>query len=283
MLANKKDVRKCLFCGRILHPGRVRRKGKSEEHIIPKWLMDHLEIRRLPVSPMRVHVGTRRILDVRDHYLETLTAGAVCGASNNGWMSGLEDAAKPILIRLIADPNQLTALTEQERIALSRWTFKTLAALNRSSTYGDPRNKHARSVPDSHLRLLALGRLPEDVIVVGGRSDSQRPLEWLQYAMWFAPKGVVLTETDRDRSYKIGLMLHHLVLAVAYYPSPQYRYFWVNTHHIPLWRGTKTVSLELNELADTSAPKSTSPQIELFLRNIFVVSEAVLESWGKAC
>jgi len=191
-------------------------------------------------------------------------------------MAELEGAAKPLLIRLIADPHQLTALTQDERNIVARWTFKTVAALNRASTYGDPTNEHARPVPDHHLQLVASGHLPEDVIAVGGGYASQRPLDWLQYAMWSAPQGVPLKEEDRQRSYKIGLALRDLVLAVAFYPSREYRYAGVKTHHIPLWEGKRGIVLVLDELFDTSAPKSTSPQLELFLRNLFVVSETWL-------
>jgi len=265
-------MRKCLFCGRVLHPSRVKNKGKSEEHIIPQWLMDHLGIRRLSVSPMRVHAATRRIMDVRQHQPDAMKSGAVCGACNNGWMSDLEVAVRPILIWLMADPHQLTTLTQDEKTIVARWMFKTVAALNRASTYGDPRNKDARSVPNHHLRLIASGQLPQDVVVVGGGYASQRPLDWLQYAMWSAPQGVPLKENDRERSYKIGIAFRDLVLAVAYYPSAEYRYSGVRTLHIPLWAGKRGIVLFLDELIDATPPKSTSPQLELFLRNLFLVS-----------
>src|SRR5437773_3570847 len=45
MATTKASVRECLFCCRILHPTRVRQRGKSDEHIIAKWLMDHLGVR----------------------------------------------------------------------------------------------------------------------------------------------------------------------------------------------------------------------------------------------
>lgn len=34
----------CLFCGRVLPPKRVKSGGKSDEHIIARWLLEHLGI-----------------------------------------------------------------------------------------------------------------------------------------------------------------------------------------------------------------------------------------------
>src|SRR5207249_433998 len=43
----KTIVKRCLFCGRVLQPKRAKHSGKTDEHIIAKWLMDYLGIRRL--------------------------------------------------------------------------------------------------------------------------------------------------------------------------------------------------------------------------------------------
>ena len=164
----KTIVKRCLFCGRVLQPKRAKHSGKTDEHIIAKWLMDYLGIRRLLITPMRVETATRRVIDGRRHHRESLKAGAVCGRCNIGWMSSLEIEAKPLLTRLIENPHQLTELTGPERMTVARWTMKTAAAFNRASTHGSLTDQDARPVPDEHLRQIAGGSVPQHVAVVGG-------------------------------------------------------------------------------------------------------------------
>lgn len=49
----------------------------------------------------------------------------VCEACNNGWMSDLENAAKPLILGLIKNGLELNDLTEEERRILARWAGKT--------------------------------------------------------------------------------------------------------------------------------------------------------------
>jgi hypothetical protein len=96
----------CLFCGRVLPPKRIK-NGKSDEHIIPQWLMDHLGLCTMPVTGMRWDVPSRQVLEHKQHGVRRFVSGGVCAGCNGGWMSQLETEAKPILIRLIADPHEL--------------------------------------------------------------------------------------------------------------------------------------------------------------------------------
>jgi len=269
-------VKRCTFCGRVLHPTRVKFAGKTGEDIVPRWLMDHLSIRRLPINPIRVSAASRQIIDIRYHHLDSLLA-PVCAACNNGWMSKLESTTKPILTRLIADPYRLGELTPEEKLVIARWTFKTAAALNRASTHGKPANVDARPVPDGHIRKIARGELPEDAIVVGGGYSSNKLFDWLQFSVWAAPKnGIPLSASDRERSYKIALCIGDLILAVAFYPSPEYRYGAIEGYHVPLWEGRRPLLL-VNDFVDTSPTVSGCLSAERFIRNIFVVSSTWVE------
>jgi hypothetical protein len=271
----------CLFCGTPLRPKKSKKDGKSDEHIIPEWLIDHLGIRKMVITPMRTESASGRILDARQHVLPAFVAGMVCGTCNRGWMSDLEQQSKPILVSLIADPNRLSSLSTDERNTIARWTLKTAAVLNRSSTYGSAADKLARPVPDSHLREVMNGWVPNDVVVVAGGYASSKPFDWLQYATWATPSNSIpLLETERNRSYKIGLAFRDLVLAVAYYPSSEYRYGVMEGHYVPLWEGGRGI-VPVPRQMDDSPAQSNSPVLEGFLRNLFVLSKTWLELVGN--
>jgi len=238
--------------------------------------MGHLGIQRLVVTPMRVDTASRRVMDIRQHNLGSLVAGTVCGRCNNGWMSQLEVSAKPLLTRLIADPRSLPQLSVEEKSSVARWAFKTVAALNRASTHGRLGDNLARPIPDEHLRQIASGNVPEDVIVVGGGYAFQKPLDWLQFATWAIPaNSMPLSATDRERSYKIAIGIRELMLGVAFYPSAEYVYGGIEGCHVPLWEGRKGLS-RVSQPIDTSITGAGSPAMEYFVRNIFVVSRTWL-------
>src|SRR5579883_3043438 len=165
-------TKRCLFCGRVLPPKRIK-NAKSDEHIIPQWLMDHLGLRTMPVTGMRWDVPSRQVIEHKQHAVRKFVSVGVCAGCNGGWMSQLENQAKPLLTRLIADPNELPKLTEQERYVIARWTLKTAAALNAAS-FGNPANPLDRPVPREHLKPLALGSFPDEVVVFAGGCPNDR-------------------------------------------------------------------------------------------------------------
>ncbi len=149
-----------MFCGNPLN--------RAKEHVIPQWLSKCLDIRGETVQPVRVEVSTGKLIDHRLHPLTKFVAGAVCTACNNGWMSTLEGQAKPILKNLMAQPMELRNLAPAQACLVARWTMKTGFCLNRSSTHGSFADEIARPVPDAHLQMVRLGKLPMDVLVIGG-------------------------------------------------------------------------------------------------------------------
>jgi hypothetical protein len=267
----------CLFCGLILHPSRSKRRGKSEEHIFAKWLVDHLAIRNTLITSLRLDVPSGGILDVRKHSVSAFVGGRICAECNNGWMSKLEEQVKPVLIRLIADPYELSNLSEDERHAVARWTLKTAGVLNRSSASGNSADSLGRLVPDEHLRIVRSGSIPNDVIVVGGRCPSNRIADALQDASWAFPNySSALRREDQNLSYKIALSFHSLLLAVAHYPNPDYCYGVNERSYVILWKGTRGVVRTNNEVGEVSLG-SNSLILGKFLLNIFVVSKTWLK------
>lgn len=122
------------------------------------------------------------------------------------------------------------------------------------------------------MRTLASGKLPNDVLVIGAGYQSSKTVDFLQYAIWTNPaNSIPLRLEDREFSYKVALSFRDLVLIAAYYPPANYAY-GINSHHyIPLWTGSRRV-IPIDHLMDESPTKSSSPQLELLLRNVSVVS-----------
>lgn len=255
----------CLFCGNLLQPKKNAQNAKSDEHVIPEWLQNYLGITGNPVTPTVFDVHNQYIVDRRRHVMGAFKAGTVCYDCNHGWMSALEEEAKPILMRLIEDPPLLRTLAEPERLTVGRWALKTPAVLNRCSSYGKPSDGLYRSVPDDHMRLVASGRLPDNVLVVGSRYQSHKAFDFLQFIHWIYP----LRVEDSYGSYKIALSFRDLVLIVVYFPSDDYAYVINRDYHIPLWAGSRLVHFD--DLMDDSPSQSSSPQLEALMRNISVV------------
>ena len=271
----------CVFCGCTLRSKKARSGGKSNEHIIPNWLMDHLGVRDMTITPTVTEVASGRIVDFRQHAVSAFVAGTVCGLCNNGWMSRLEGDAKPVLIPLIEDPHRLEELDLVQRTLIARWTLKTAAMLNRASAYSAPGNPMSRPVPDNHLREIMHGRFPSGVAVVGCGYPSSKTLDWMQFGTWITPSNSTpLLEEDRDRSYKIALAFRDLVLAVVYYPSAEYHYAVIEGHYVPLWVGDRGIIPVPRQLDDSPAV-TNSPVLEGLLRNIFVLSKTWVELVGN--
>jgi hypothetical protein len=271
----------CLFCGCTLYSKKTKTGGKSNEHIIPKWLMEYLGVPNMTITPTVTEVASGRIVDLRKHAVSAFVAGTVCGTCNNGWMSRLEGDTKPVLIPLIEDPRRLENLDQKRRALIARWALKTAAMLNRASAYSAPGNSMSRPVPDDHLRKIMNGGCPSGVVVVGCGYASSKPLDWLQFGTWITPaNSVSLLEEDRNRSYKIALAFRDLVLAVVYYPSADYHYAVIEGHYVPLWVGDRGF-IPIPRQLDDSPAVSNSPILEGLLRNIFVLSKTWVDVVGN--
>ncbi len=271
----------CLFCGCTLRSKKTKAVGKSNEHIIPGWLMDYLGVREMAVTPTLTEVASGRIVDIRKHAVSAFVAGTVCGTCNNGWMSDLEGDVKPVLIPLIEDPRRLETLNGKQRVLVARWALKTAAMLNRASSYGTPGRPLSRPVPEDHLREIVHGRFPSGVLVVGCGYAPSKPLDWVQFGTWISPSNSIpLREEDRNRSYKIALAFLDLVLAVVYFPSAEYHYAVIEGPYVPLWIGDRGF-IPIPRQLDDSPPVSDSPVLEGLLRNIFVLSKTWVELVGN--
>jgi hypothetical protein len=123
----------CLFCGRPW--GEVRR---SDEHVLARWMRQH-ESGLLKASQSaysagfdlddqaREFVELPTLVTTKKSSLLTLKTREVCSNCNNGWMSRLEEAARP-LIRQVAEAaqtGQSLSLTRDQARTLAVWCQKT--------------------------------------------------------------------------------------------------------------------------------------------------------------
>lgn len=117
-------ARKCIFC--------ETNNANSREHFYSEWMHD-----LLPVGPQGTYSGdfidqhpktkevTRHDRRVKPGELYTKKMKVVCRACNNEWMSGIEEAAKPILEPLIKGEKITLGAAQLE--VLAKWaTLKTI-------------------------------------------------------------------------------------------------------------------------------------------------------------
>jgi hypothetical protein len=113
---------KCMFCGK---------EGKrTYEDGWPNWLLAMFET--LPGNTATEYrtINGRRV-NVRENVKgrpSKRRRRIVCGPCNEGWMSNLEEAAKPILVPLILGEQR--PLSESDQRVLATWAIKTGMTLN---------------------------------------------------------------------------------------------------------------------------------------------------------
>src|SRR5271170_2899127 len=108
----------CLACGET-------KARASREHVFSRWLLEELVLLEAPISLYRRlpdGSSTQERVPVK---LDDFKLKRVCRPCNNGWMSDLETAAKPILLTLIRGSGTVDALAEEERLILAKWAGKT--------------------------------------------------------------------------------------------------------------------------------------------------------------
>ena len=109
----------CLSCG----PTTALESG---EHVFSKWLLKHIQAVRIPIIHFgyKVEDGSQQP-HLRQMRLNSFKLRQICKPCNNGWMSRLETAVKPIVLGLMAHTLTLEALNDEQRRVLARWAGKT--------------------------------------------------------------------------------------------------------------------------------------------------------------
>src|SRR5260370_24266136 len=100
----------CLFCG-------ANGEGVlTKEHVIPQWLLKHLD---LPADDQLFQGVASSVTETlvespRIHSTFNFVQGHVCEECNTGWMSRLEGVAKPVLVPLIEKERTIESLSPAE-------------------------------------------------------------------------------------------------------------------------------------------------------------------------
>jgi hypothetical protein len=227
-MANPEDDQRCLFCTRDLKD-----LGRAKEHIIPMWLQKEWGLSDKLLEP--THFDKQgNVVSSRRHRVSGLLAGHVCRRCNNGWMSDLEMAARPLILDLAEGRRKIRSLDNSEALLLARWTIKTCYALHAGSNY-------RKIVPnDRPPTILAENyRLPAGVFVVGHAYQKGQDFSWSQAQVWpllILEGGSTEIEKHLVRlSYKIALRLGGLYLMVFYIPTSHSRAVLRFGKHIPLY------------------------------------------------
>jgi hypothetical protein len=112
--------RTCLGCGVAL-TGEV----VTLEHALPQWLAKEIELPGVSLKHFRHNEEKPEDEVLRSHGLNTFGTNKLCAVCNNGWMSRLETAAKPLILGLMYQKTGITTLTDEARTILARWAVKT--------------------------------------------------------------------------------------------------------------------------------------------------------------
>lgn len=104
--------RSCVFCGST--------SNLTREHVLPDWLT---EIGLGPTPSEHRFGRLNRVPRPWPARPFTTTVKMVCAACNNGWLSALEGAAKPVLKPLIRGDSR--HLSDDDQILIAAWTYKT--------------------------------------------------------------------------------------------------------------------------------------------------------------
>jgi hypothetical protein len=149
----------CLFCGK--------NTKMTGEHIFGDWL-HNLGLKGKSILEVSQDDGEPQRRELPAGSLFSKRLRIVCEPCNNGWMSGLEEAAKPYLLDMFSGRVNIP-LDEGAQLVLARWAFKTIAVVN-------------QIVPSPIFPLAHCHEL----------SNSERPLEHAQ--IWIGSASVNISE-----------------------------------------------------------------------------------------
>ncbi len=148
----------CVFCG-VDGP-------LSREHVWPEWVRPYL-------SPEEPGTHTRTVIRAGEPEQQrtyssgpaSITVRSVCASCNNGWMSDLEVAAKPHVLRMIL--GKPTSLAGGVRDTVARWAVKTALVTGSRFEPSAPaafyRNFYENGTPSKRERVW-LGAFPHRAV-----------------------------------------------------------------------------------------------------------------------
>ena len=148
--------KRCIFCGGF---------GLSKEHVWSKWTYALVPNKPTDTHRRGHYVSSRanpRIIERREikayqGNVNTIRLRVVCKGCNNGWMSRLDSAVKPILSPLILGVS--TMLNERSQLILSTWIAMKAMVSEHSRTEDVASDQGERTYLMSDLRPPANYRI----------------------------------------------------------------------------------------------------------------------------
>jgi hypothetical protein len=215
-----------VFCHNALSRG-----TSAEEHILPRWLQKHLGISQHDVSLTLTRIYDLAVTAQRPtHPLNRFVAGFVCRSCNNGWMSKLEVAARPILEPLMDRTRLISDLAREELAVVARWAAKTAFMIDSVS--------FERRVPREHFESIFRGEItPINVTVFSHQHTATRPFWFHADASWNTGGYASYIEMVfiARAAYKIVIQIGDLILVVARCPFPLWYLRAVTDVHFLIW------------------------------------------------
>jgi hypothetical protein len=196
----------CMFCGAS--------GANSEEHVFPNWL------NKVGYGGHGIReYGDIGAMQQQEGGIFTKRIRVVCKRCNSGWMSDLEEAAKPLLLQCFnAGPEKIT-LDEYAQRVLATWAFKTTAVLSRVT--------RRNIVPIGHARQLFATGLPprQTMLWIGSASETDEPLGLLK-AQFHCSERIMHAssgELKEDmQNYSARLRLLNVVLDIHRWQSQRF-------------------------------------------------------------
>ena len=215
----------CICCTRELSG------NKSREHVIPQWLLQEIGLEEETFYQKVIRKSDEQVVDKRQHAASAFVLGGVCTSCNNGWMSDLENRARPLLHSLIAGDRTVVGLNESERKLLSFWACKTAYAMSYAGLHKQP-------VPVDHFRHLDKHSVPITGVGVFAGDHTQSGIASIHQTQdWphlhLDPNRGILIE--KTKGYKLGLQLKRLLLLVCFSPDSRSRFVLAAGVHVPVW------------------------------------------------
>ena len=90
-----------------------------------KWLLKHLQALRTPITHFRYQLDGGSTRYGSQILLNSFKLRRICEPCTNGWMSRLENNAKPVIVGLMDGSLKPDTMDDEQRRLLGRWAGKS--------------------------------------------------------------------------------------------------------------------------------------------------------------
>jgi hypothetical protein len=212
-------TRECVGCSEILTKG-----VRSKEHILPRWLARQVSNPNLELKHYRRDSDVQADELLRSHDLSTFVIKNVCVNCNNGWMSRLEEGAKPLLSGLMTMQASILQLLPEDRKVVSAWAIKTAFMIASAQ-------ESVAQLPWHLFRQLA--ELDQTIPAECPVMVAQFP--FLPKGFLYSCPGDVLPQYRHPVQLRVGFTLHQFHCVVLLPMLPAKRVVSTSGLHVPIW------------------------------------------------